>query len=76
MRKKIWVISFILIILTSVFVIKYYNKGNNTSIENKKENVTSNEKEKPKKIQSIDFKLVDMDGKQVTLSYLFSIHIN
>jgi peroxiredoxin len=68
LRKKIWVISFILIILTSVFVIKYYNKGNNTSIENKKENVTSNEKEKPKKIQSIDFKLVDMDGKQVTLS--------
>lgn len=64
MRKKVLFISCMLLIVLSLGVIKYYNKD----LSNKKVNIESKKNEEPKKIKAIDFKLVDINGKERTLS--------
>lgn len=64
MRKKVLFISCIVLILVSVLAVKYYNKD----LSNEKANIESKKNEEPKKIKAIDFKLVDINGKERTLS--------
>ncbi|WP_051542051.1 TlpA disulfide reductase family protein [Clostridium lundense] len=64
MRKKVLFISCMLLIVLAFGVIKYYNKD----LSNKKVTIESKNEEEAKKIKAIDFKLVDINGKERTLS--------
>ncbi|KAJ53087.1 peroxiredoxin [Clostridium tetanomorphum] len=72
MRKKVFIISLLILIGISIFVVKYYNNNainkNDITINNKDENINETEKKETKKLQAIDFKLKDINGKEVSLS--------
>ncbi|WP_315117145.1 redoxin domain-containing protein [uncultured Clostridium sp.] len=71
-RKPLMISILALLILASVVVVNYNSKknsqANDVRVESEVETKDKSEDKEPKKVEAIDFKLQDIDGKEISLS--------